>query len=113
MNFILVRGEDVVDLVLLDLRVLLLAFAYFLANSFGDADFVVIEPLLSHVYSFHLLVVLERERVVVNNDALIDSIDLLDQIIHFAGLTLVYIKNAVTEAVRALNVPKGETLAVS
>jgi hypothetical protein len=113
MNFILVRGEDEVDLVLLDLRVLLLAFAYLLANSFGDADFVVIEPLLSHVYSFHLLVVLERERVVVNNDALVDSIDLLDQIVHLAGLTLVYIKNAVTEAVRALNVPKGETLAVS
>jgi hypothetical protein len=116
MNFILVLGEDVVDLVLLNLSLFcvhFLAVAYFGANSFSDDDSVFIKPLCRHVYYVHLLVVLERERVVVNNDALVDSVDFLDQIIHFAGVILVYIKNAVTEAVSALNVPEGETLAVS
>lgn len=116
MNFSFYFLEGGVDFLLLVLSLIwarFVAFDYFFANSFGNSDFFVIKLLLSHIYSLHFLVVFERESVVVDNDALVDSVNLFDQIIHFAGLILVYIKNAVTDAVRALYVPEGKTFAVS
>ena len=84
-----------------------------ITDPFVDFDFLVVNPLLSHVDGLHLHVVFKRKRVVVDADAVKHVRNLSAQPLDCACPFIVFLHHAVSNLVGDIYVAESESLKVA